>query len=814
MSMATQRLDLSIGGMHCAACVARIEGALQRLPGVASVHVNLATETATLQYTPEHVTLTPIVQAVRAQGYEVRVEQVTLPIQGMHCASCVATLERALLKVPGVVTAQVNLATAQATVSYIPPQVEVNSLRQAIAQAGYAAGPSLADTPHAVPQAAKEAEMRALQRRLLISCLLSLPVVVGSMGGMIFTLPDWLQHPLVLFACATPVQLWVGWPFYRGFWRALQHRTADMDTLITLGTSAAYLYSVAMTFAPHLFPEHAGTQGHVYYETAVTIMTLILLGRLLEARARGQTSLAIRALMDLRPKTARLLRNGRGVDVPVEDVKTGDLVLVRPGEYVPVDGRVVEGHSTLDESMLTGESVPVDKAAGAEVFGATLNKTGWFTLLATGVGSQTVLAQIVRLVQEAQGSKAPIQRLADYVASIFVPTVLGLALLTFLAWMLLGPAPALTVALMNCVAVLIIACPCALGLATPTAIMVGTGRGAALGVLFKHASGLETAHKLQAVILDKTGTLTRGKPTVTDIIPQPGFDDTEVLRLAASAERGSEHPVGEAIVEAAHARGITLAENHDFLAVPGQGIRTTVGVQTVLVGNAAYMQEAQITLGELQTQAEALAGAGKTPVYVAVHGQGAGLIAVADTLTPHAREAVVALRGLGLDVIMLTGDHQRTAEAIGRQLGIERVFAEVLPTDKAQYVRRLQAEGTIVAMVGDGINDAPALAQADVGMAIGTGTDVAIEAADITLMSGDVRGVVTAIQLSRRTMRTIRQNLFWAFIYNILGIPLAAGLLYPAFGIRLDPMIAAAAMALSSVSVVMNSLRLRHVRLV
>ena len=624
-------------------------------------------------------------------------------------------------------------------------------------------------------------------------------------------MPAWLSHPLWLFALATPVQFWAGWPFYQGLWSTLQHRTADMNTLIALGTSAAYLYSVVATFLPGLFAIGHGVHVHVYYETSVVIITLILLGRLLEARARGQTSAAIRALMGLRPKTARVVRNGVTEDVPVEAVKTGELVLVRPGEQVPVDGRIVEGYSTLDESMLTGESLPVEKAAGDEVFGATLNKTGSFTLLATGVGSQTVLAQIIRLVQEAQGSKAPIQRLADYVASIFVPAVLGIAALTFVIWALFGPAPSFTFALLNCVAVLIIACPCSLGLATPTAIMVGTGKGAELGVLFKNAPSLETANKLQVIVLDKTGTLTQGKPTVTDIATQRGFTEAEVLRLAASAERGSEHPLGEAIVEAARARGLTLEESQDFQAMPGHGIRTTVGTQTVLVGNVQCMQEARVALGSLREAAEAFASDGKTPVYVAVHGRVAGLIAVADTLKPHAQEAVEALRALGLEVLMITGDHQRTAAAIGRKLGIDRVLAEVLPEEKSRQIQQLQATGKRVAMVGDGINDAPALAQADVGIAIGTGTDVAMEAADITLMSGDVRGIATAMYLSHRTMRTIKQNLFWAFVYNIVGIPIAAGLLYPAFGILLNPMFAAVAMALSSVSVVTNSLRLRRV---
>jgi Cu+-exporting ATPase len=728
----------------------------------------------------------------------------------MHCASCAASIERALGSVEGVVTAHVNFGTAKATVEYLPTRVEAATLRQAIREAGYEPRES-ADTETAIDRErhARAVEIRTLMARFLVSLVLSLPIVLGSMGMFFPWVPTWLQHPYVLLVLATPVQFWVGWQFYQGFWSALKHRTADMNTLIAIGTSAAYAYSAAVTAAPALFLR-LGLGTHVYYDTAAMIITLIILGRLLEARARGQTSEAMRKLMGLRAKTARVLRHGVATDIPVEEVEIGDLILVRPGEKVPVDGTIVEGHSTLDEAMLTGESLPVDKAPGDEVFGATVNKTGSFTFRATRVGKETMLAQIIKLVEEAQGSKAPIQRLADYVASIFVPTVLGVALLTFVVWALFGPPPALTFALLNCVAVLIIACPCALGLATPTAIMVGTGKGAEHGVLFKNAASLEMAHKLQALILDKTGTLTQGKPAVTDIIPHNGYTEAYVLCLAASAERSSEHPLGEAIVEAARARGLSLEEVSDFTALPGHGIRAVVGSHTVLIGNQQLMQDAEVAPGKLAEAAAQLASAGKTPMFVARNGRSMGVIAVADTPKPYARATVEALHSLGLEVFMLTGDNRRTAEVIGQQLGIDRVLAEVLPHEKANCVKQLQAKGKRVGMVGDGINDAPALAQADVGIAIGTGTDIAMEAADITLVTGDVRGVVTAMHLSRRTMRTIKQNLFWAFVYNVLGIPVAAGVLYPVLGVLLNPALAAAAMAMSSVSVVSNSLRLRR----
>ena len=739
-------------------------------------------------------------------------QRLDLPISGMHCVACAGRIEKALQDLAGVQQAEVNFATEKATVHFDPGSLDRPAISRKIEEVGYAVVDAGPDDPVDSERLARTAEIRDLSRKLAVSVALSLPVMLGSMPALFPWTPDWLRQPFVLLILTTPVQFWVGWPFYQGTWAALKQKSADMSTLIALGTSAAYLYSAAVTFLPQAF-SRLGVGTHVYFDTAAMILTLIILGRLLEARARGQTSEAIRKLMGLQARTARVWRGGETVDVPVAEVAIGDLVLVRPGEKVPVDGDITEGRPTLDESMLTGESLPLDKNAGDSVFGATLNRTGSFTMRATRVGRDTVLAQIVRLVEEAQGSKAPIQRLADEVARIFVPAVLAVALLTFAAWLLWGPSPAIAFALLNFVAVLIIACPCALGLATPTAIRVGTGKGAEYGILFKSSPALETAHKLQAVVLDKTGTLTLGQPSVTDIVAHNGFTESEVLRLAASTEQASEHPVAQAIVTAARAEGLELEAARQAEALPGQGMAAVVDGQSVRIGNHALMRYADVQLlGKLEEIAERLAGDGKTPVFVALDRRAAGVIAVADTLKPHAREAVAALRQLGLEVLMLTGDHHRSAQAVARQLGIDTVLAEVMPDQKAAQVKKLQAEGKRVAVVGDGINDAPALAQADVGIAIGSGTDVALAAADVTLIHGDVRGVATAMQLSRRTLRTIRQNLFWAFIYNLLGIPIAAGVLYPVFGVLLNPAFAAAAMALSSVSVVCNSLRLRRFR--
>jgi Cu+-exporting ATPase len=657
---------------------------------------------------------------------------------------------------------------------------------------------------------ARRAEIADLTRRVLVGAVLTAPVAVAVMAHEIFDVgwvPDLLLDRWVQLALIAPVMFYTGWPIHRTGWLTLRHRTADMNTLIMLGTIAAFGFSLVVTVAPSLLPADV---REVYYEAVGVIITLILLGRLFEARAKAGTGEAIRQLIGLQAKTARVVRGGAEVEIPIEDVVPGDIVLVRPGEKIPVDGEVTEGSSAVDESMVTGEPIPVVKRAGDTVVGATINQTGAFRYRATKVGADTMLAQIIRLVEQAQASKAPIQRLADLVSSYFVPAVVMIAIWTFVAWFLVGPDPALTFALVSAVAVLIIACPCALGLATPLSIMVGTGKGATSGILIRSAEALETAHQLDTIILDKTGTITRGAPALTDVIPIAPWGEDDVLRMAASAERSSEHPLGAAIVAGAAERHLQVPEPAEFDSVTGQGIRATVDGHQVLVGNRRLVADAGLDPSRLEAEMDRLSADGKTPMLVAVDGGPAGVVAVADTLKEDSVPAIAALQGLGIDVVMITGDNRRTAAAIGRQVGIGRVLAEVLPEHKSAEVRRLQDEGRVVGMVGDGINDAPALAQADVGSAIGTGTDVAIESSDITLVSGALSGLVTAIRLSRATMRNIRQNLFLAFVYNAVGIPIAAGALYPFFGIRLSPMIAAAAMALSSLSVVTNANRLRR----
>ncbi len=829
---AGERIDLPITGMTCAACARRIERGLSKAQGVRKASVNFATSRATVEYDPQTTGVGKLIDTVKTVGYgtagTARADFIV--DDSARPSGSSQPLEKHVQALRGVVSASFNLGTMEVRVEYLPGATDVGAIRRQIEDFGYRVRETSGSGGDAATeeseQAARDAEYRDLKRKFIIAAVLSLPVLVIAMSHgriALFNFPgvNWLQ-----LALTTPVVFYCGWQFYRGAWAAFRHRAADMNTLIAVGTGAAYLYSIAATIAPGVFANAtgrdpmAGMAGMtdmpnvpVYFEAASVIIALILLGRMLEARAKGQTSDAIRRLVGLQAKTARVVRDGREMDIVVEEVVPGDILIVRPGEKIPVDGTVQEGSSAIDESMLTGESLPVEKRSGDEVFGATLNKTGSFRFQATKVGKDTALQQIVKLVQDAQGSKAPIARTADVISGIFTPIVICIAVATFVVWFVAAPIDTrFTFALVNFVAVLIIACPCALGLATPTAIMVGTGRGAENGILVKGGESLETAHKLNTIVLDKTGTITKGEPALTDVITNGDVTESELLRLAASAEKGSEHPLGAAIVRAAETRGIALSNVSSFNAIAGHGLEAEVDGKRLLLGNLKLMRDRQIALDGFDEQASVLATEGKTPMYVSADGEFAGIIAVADEIKPESKEAVHAMQKLGIEVVMMTGDNRRTADAVARQVGIERVLAEVLPEGKADEIKRLQNERRTVGMVGDGINDAPALAQADVGIAIGTGTDVAIEASDITLIRGDLRGVVTAIALSKRTIRIVKQNLFWAFIYNIVGIPVAAGLLYPFTGWLLSPVIASAAMSLSSVSVVTNSLRLRSFR--
>ena len=749
----------------------------------------------------------------------VEATEVELSLQGMSCASCVSRIEKALGAVPGVERASVNFGTERASVAFDAAQASVADLVAAVEAVGYgatdrsaaaaAAGTATGDDPEII---ARRAEIRDLTWRVVFGAVLTLPVFVAVMAMEVFDatwVPEILMERWLQLALIGPVFVLTGWPIHRSGWLALSHRTADMNSLITIGTVAAFGYSLLVTLTPGLLPSDL---RDVYYVAVGVIITLILLGRLLESRAKAGTGEAIRKLIGLQARTARVIREGSEVEIPVEAVEVGDVVVVRPGEKVPVDGEVVEGRSAVDESMVTGEPIPVTKAAGDTVIGATINATGSFRFRATKVGRDTMLAQIIRMVEQAQASRAPIQRLADLVSSVFVPAVMVIAVWTFVVWFAVGPDPAVTMALVAAEAVMIIACPCALGLATPLSIMVGTGKGAMNGILIRSAEALETAHKLDTVILDKTGTITKGKPALTDVVPVAGIGEDDLLRLVASAEQPSEHPLAAAIVAGARERGLALVDPGAFDSVTGKGVHATVDGRQVLVGNRRLLEDAGVAVDGLTVHTDALSALGRTPMLVALDGAPAGVVAVADTLKEESAAAIAALQRLGIDVVMMTGDNRRTAGAIARQVGVRRVLAEVLPEHKAGEVRRLQQEGRLVGMVGDGINDAPALAQADVGSAIGTGTDVAIESSDVTLVSGALGGLVTAVTLSRATMRNIRQNLFLAFVYNTVGIPVAAGVLYPFFGIRLSPVIAALAMALSSLSVVGNANRLRRWR--
>ncbi|MFJ7974605.1 heavy metal translocating P-type ATPase [Peribacillus sp. NPDC096379] len=795
--------SMQITGMTCAACAIRIEKGLKKIDGVKEANVNLALEKSVVRYDAEKVSAQDFEKKIQDLGYDVVKEKKEFVITGMTCAACATRIEKGLNKMDGVSMANVNLALENATVEYDPSQASPGDIIQRVEKLGY--GAMIKDNnKDAVDYRQKEIQKQ--QRKFIVSVILSIPLLWAMVSHFSFTsfiyLPDFLMNPWVQMALATPVQFIIGKQFYIGAYKALRNKSANMDVLVAMGTSAAYFYSVYQAIISIGNPHTA----QLYFETSSILITLILLGKLFEAKAKGRSSEAIKKLMGLQAKTALVVRNGEELEIPLEEVIVGDTLLVKPGEKIPVDGEVIEGNSAVDESMLTGESIPVDKSLGDPVIGSTLNKNGFLKMKATKIGRDTALSQIIKVVEDAQGSKAPIQRLADQISGIFVPIVVGIAVLTFLVWIIWVNPGEVTPALEALIAVLVIACPCALGLATPTSIMAGSGRAAEFGILFKGGEHLETTHHIDTVILDKTGTVTNGKPELTDIIVENGVAEQQFLSLIGAAEKQSEHPLAEAIVQGIHTREIALGIVQQFEAVPGYGVKAIVDQKEILVGTRKLMNQHQVDVQQALSMMEELEGTGKTAMLASIDGQYAGMIAVADTIKDTSKKAIKRLKEMDIAVIMITGDNQRTAAAIGKQVGIDQVIAEVLPEGKAEEVKKLQAEGNKVAMVGDGINDAPALALADIGMAIGTGTDVAMEAADITLIRGDLNSIADAILMSRKTMRNIKQNLFWAFAYNTLGIPIAAiGLL--------APWLAGAAMAFSSVSVVLNALRLQRVKL-
>ncbi|MGI9951758.1 heavy metal translocating P-type ATPase [Moorellaceae bacterium AZ2] len=828
--VAATRINLPVEGMSCASCVAKVEKALKNIPGVQAVQVNLLTRKATVEYNPREVSVMDLVKTIQELGYNVPQEEVLLNVRGMSCASCVAKVERVVKSLPGVTEVVVNLPAESARVRFYPGTISKGEIKKAISELGYEVSEKVTGQEALDREReARQREIRRQARNMWIAWPLSLLVMLGMFRDVwIFPyfVPEFLSNTLVLWLLTTPVVFIPGWQFFVNSWRGLKKGTTDMNLLYATGIGAAYIIATINS----LWPEAGfGGKGATFFESAALLTAFIVLGRYLEALTRGRTSEAIRKLMSLQARTARVLRDGREIEIAVDEVAIGDIVVVRPGERIPVDGEVIEGYSAVDESMITGESIPVEKKVGDQVIGATINKTGSFKFRATRVGNETALAQIIRMVEDAQASKAPIQRLADFVAGHFIAGVHVLALIVFLFWFfygfdryflpdsrfILSPYSLAEIgvfgfALLLSVTTLVISCPCALGLATPSAMMAGTGKGAENGILFKGADAVEASAKLNAVVFDKTGTLTKGEPEVTDVVAASGWDEERVLLYAAAAEKNSEHPLGEAIVREARSRGLELEDAAEFRAIPGRGVEASWRGEKILLGNRRLMAEQGIDISRLLPRAEELEEQGKTAMFLAVGGKLAGVIAVADTLKEYVPEAIARLKKMGIQVAMITGDNRRTAEAIARQAGIDRVLAEVLPQDKASEVKRLQEQGLKVAMVGDGINDAPALAQADVGIAIGSGTDVAKETGEIILIKNDIRDVVAAIEIGRATMRKVRQNLFWAFIYNTLGIPIAAGILYPWTGLIVSPELAAFFMATSSVSVTLNTLLLKR----